>query len=84
MYFLPEPIRVEFTRDAMSVALDDGRIISVPIAWYPRLLHATLDQLKAYELSPAGIHWDALDEDISVDGILKGFGDITRFRPEAA
>ncbi len=84
MYSLPEPTWVEFTEDAMSVALDDGRIVSVPIAWYPRLLHATRDELKAYELSPAGIHWDALDEDISVEGILKGFGDISRAKPRAA
>jgi Protein of unknown function (DUF2442) len=72
MYFLPEPISVSFTGDMMSTTLADGRIITVPIAWYPRLLNATGSQRLQFELSPAGIHWDEIDEDISVEGMLIG------------
>ena len=72
MYFLPEPVSVSFTDDMMSTTLEDGRIITVPIAWYPRLLRATPEQRAKYELSPAGIHWDEIDEDISVEGMLIG------------
>lgn len=72
MYFLPEPIAVDFTDDRMSVTLEDGRIIAVPIAWYPRLLAASPEQRMDFELSPSGIHWDAIDEDISVEGMLIG------------
>ncbi|HEU4968441.1 DUF2442 domain-containing protein [Sphingomonas sp.] len=70
MSFFPEPIHVSFDEDTMSVALDDGRTIIVPLAWYPRLLGARPDQLEAYELSPSGVHWDQLDEDISVQGMM--------------
>ncbi len=72
MYFLPEPVSVSFTDDMMSTNLEDGRIITVPIAWYPRLLNATPEQRAKYELSPAGVHWDEIDEDISVEGMLIG------------
>jgi hypothetical protein len=72
MYFWPEPVCVEFADDTMSVALEDGRTITVPIAWYPRLLKASPEQRLAYELSPAGVHWDEIDEDISVEGMLIG------------
>ena len=84
MYFLPEPISVNFTDDTMSVDLDDGRTITVPIAWYPRLSHAAPAQRLAYDLSPAGVHWEALDEDISVEGMLAGRGDMTRSPLKAA
>jgi len=70
MTFFPEPLHVSFDEDTMSVALDDGRTITVPLAWYPRLLGAKRDQLEAYELSPSGVHWDELDEDISVQGMM--------------
>ena len=72
MYFLPEPVSVSFTEGLMSTTLEDGRIITVPIAWYPRLLNATSAQRLNFELSPAGIHWDEIDEDISVEGMLIG------------
>lgn len=72
MYFLPEPVNVTFTDDMMSTTLEDGRIITVPIAWYPRLQKATAAQRQQFELSPAGIHWDEIDEDISVEGMLIG------------
>ena len=72
MYFLPEPVSVIFTDESLSVTLDDGRMITVPVAWYPRLLNATKEQRLAYELSPGGVHWDEIDEDISVEGMLIG------------
>ena len=72
MYFLPEPVSVIFTDESLSVTLDDGRMITVPVAWYPRLLNATKEQRLAYELSPGGVHWDEIDEDISVEGMLVG------------
>ncbi|QXX99309.1 DUF2442 domain-containing protein [Serratia marcescens] len=53
------------------------------LAWFPRLLNATEEQRAGYELSARGIHWDALDEDVSVDGLLKGRGDVTH-RPHNA
>ena len=78
MYFLPEPVAALFTDDTMSVDLEDGRTITVPIAWYPRLCHATEAERLGYDLSPCGIHCEAIDEDISVEGMLAGRGDITR------
>lgn len=74
MYFLPEPVSVSFTNELMSATLEDGRIITVPISWYPRLHKATPAQRQAYELSPGGIHWDEIDEDISIEGMLIGRG----------
>ena len=62
----------------MWVELADGRVIAAPLAWFPRLLHATLEQRMAVELSPQGLHWEALDEDVSVAGLLAGHGDTTR------
>ena len=70
MLFFPEPVRASFDEFTMSVELDDGRTISVPLAWYSRLKDASREQLEGYELSPGGIHWDALDEDISVEGMM--------------
>lgn len=78
------PKYVTFDEDSFWVELSDGRMIGVPLAWYPRLLNATPGQLADYELSPRGIHWDALDEDVSVEGILAGRGDITRHRQAVA
>ena len=70
MYSFPEPVSVTFDDCAMSVTLDDGRTITVPLTWYPSLLHATAAQRADFWLSPGGVHWDALDEDISVEGML--------------
>jgi hypothetical protein len=70
MTFFPEPVGVSFDDVTMSVALDDGRTITVPLAWYPRLSGADRAQLEAFELSPSGIHWDALDEDLAVEGMM--------------
>lgn len=77
------PRSVRFDEDSMWVELDDGRVLGVPLAWFPRLLHATMDQRHEYELSHRGLHWEALDEDISVDGLLAGRRDMTR-PPRAA
>ena len=72
----PEAIR--FDADCMWVDLSDGRTIGVPLAWFPRLSHASPEERDAYELSRRGIHWQELDEDISVAGLLAGRGDQTR------
>ncbi|WP_453955227.1 DUF2442 domain-containing protein [Bradyrhizobium sp. USDA 377] len=61
----------------MWVELSDGRTLGMPLAWFPRLLHATPGQRNQVELSRAGLHWEALDEDISVTGLLAGRGDVT-------
>ena len=63
-----------FSEDSMTVRLDDGRTLSVPLAWYPRLLNGAKSERENYELigDGEGIHWPALDEDISVEGLLAG------------
>ncbi|MDP1532672.1 MAG: DUF2442 domain-containing protein [Rubrivivax sp.] len=71
---------MSFDDDSLWVQLDDGRVIAVPLAWFPRLLTATAEQRAQFELSARGIHWEALDEDISVDGLLAGHGDLTHNR----
>jgi hypothetical protein len=65
---------VEFTEDSLVVGLRDGRVISVPLAWYPRLLHGTEARRARWEVSGAGygIHWPELDEDLSTEGLLRG------------
>lgn len=65
---------VRCTEDNLVVDLLDGRTISVPLAWYPRLLHATPAQRSRWELAGAGfgIHWPDVDEDLSVAGLLSG------------
>ncbi|MEB2704059.1 DUF2442 domain-containing protein [Citrobacter koseri] len=68
---------VRFDETTMWVELSDGRVMGVPIAWFPRLLNATDKERYDFELSKRGIHWDNLDEDISVDGLLAGRGDVT-------
>lgn len=67
--------QVCFDEAHLIVEFSDKRILSVPLSWFPRLQQAAPAQRQCYELSPAGIHWDALDEDISVEGLLKGDGD---------
>ena len=78
------PKRVWTDTNNLWVELNDGRTLGVPLAWFPRLLAATSEQRAQYELSPRGIHWDELDEDISVDGLLAGQGDQRWHRLEAA
>lgn len=75
---------VRFDDDSMWVDLSDGRIIAVPLARFPRLLHAAPSQRTQVEISPNGLHWDALNEDISIAGLLAGVGDLTKPMPVAA
>lgn len=75
---------IKFDNDSMWVELTDGRTIGVPLAWFPRLVSATADELENYSLSPHGIHWESLDEDISINGLLAGRGDQTKQGKEAA
>ncbi len=65
---------VHFTEDTLSVDLMDGRTITVPLAWYPRLLHATPEQRNNWEKCGGGygIHWPDIDEDLSTEGLLRG------------
>ncbi len=71
---------VRFDDASLIVDLMDGRTISVPLAWYHRLLHATPDQRETWEKAGAGygIHWPDLDEDLSTDGLLRGAPAVTR------
>ena len=70
----PCAVSVECTNDELRVALDDGRKLSVPLAWFPRLLAATSEQRAASRLigRGEGIRWEPLDEDLSVRGLLSG------------
>jgi hypothetical protein len=65
---------VSCTDDALVVELCDGRILSVPLAWYPRLLHATPEQRANWQICGGGygIHWPEVDEDLGVEGLLRG------------
>ena len=71
---IPNAENVTVTDDTLSVDLNDGRTISVPILWYPRLAHATPAERNNWRLigSGIGIHWEDVDEDISVEGLLLG------------
>ena len=71
---IPNAEDVAVTEDTLSVDLSDGRTLSVPLAWFPRLVHATLEERNQWRLigKGQGIHWEALDEDISVEGLLAG------------
>lgn len=81
---LIKPVGITFSDTRMTVALSDGRTLGVPLSWFPRLSGATRKQLENYELSPFGLHWEELDEDISVAGLLAGRGDQTRRAAKAA
>jgi hypothetical protein len=75
---------VRFDDDQMWVELDDGRTLGIPLAWYPRLLHGTPEQRNQLFISPSGLHWEALDEDISIAGLIAGRRDMTRMGKVAA
>lgn len=72
------PEAVSFDENSLTVSLSDGRKISAPLAWFPRLLHASPEQLAQVELSRNGLHWEELDEDLSVVGLLTGTPDLTQ------
>jgi hypothetical protein len=71
---VPNAESVTVTADTLSVDLSDGRTISAPLSWYPRLLHASSKERKNWRLigKGQGIHWESIDEDISVEGLLAG------------
>ncbi len=71
---IPDAENVSVTKDALTVDLSDGRTISVPLGWYPRLMHATPNERKNWRLigKGQGIHLENIDEDISIEGLLAG------------
>ncbi len=70
----PKAVKVVVTDDTLTVDLEDGRTISVPIGWFPRLAHGSPEERANFQISSAGrgIHWPDLDEDIGVEGLLLG------------
>lgn len=70
----PDIVQVAINEEALTVELSDGRTITVPIAWYPRLVHATEQERANWRLIAGGkgIHWPELDEDISVQALILG------------
>ena len=80
MNTLVRAVKVWFDADSMWVDLSDGRALSVPLAWFPKLLRAAPDDRALVTISTRGLHWEELDEDISIEGLLAGRGDQTRPR----
>jgi len=76
----PRATDVHFDEDSLWVDLADGRQLGIPLAYFPRLLNATPEQRKGFIISGGGtgLHWDGLDEDISVSALLFGIGDHAR------
>ena len=74
--------KIWFDNENMWVALADGRQLSVPLIYFPRLLNATSEQRNNFELSGGGtgVHWEEIDEDISVPGLILGNKDLTYFK----
>jgi hypothetical protein len=70
----PTAVNVVVTDDTLTVDLEDGRTISVPIGWFPRLAYGSPDERTNFQISGAGrgIHWPELDEDIGIEGLLLG------------
>jgi hypothetical protein len=75
---------VRFDENQMWVELDDGRTLGIPLAWFPRLLHGAPALREQVSISRSGLHWEELDEDISIAGLLAGRGDQTVARKAAA
>jgi hypothetical protein len=71
---IPQAEKIKVTEDTLSVDLSDGRTISTPLEWFPRLLHATAEERGNWRLigKGHGIHWEDIDEDISVEGLIAG------------
>ena len=71
---VPHAVGVFIDEDTLTVELDDGRTVSVPVAWYPRLFYANKEERANWRLigKGNGIHWELVDEDISVEGLLAG------------
>ena len=75
---------IRFDEDSMWASLSDGRVLGVPLAWFPRLLSATPEQLQQVRISPRGLHWESLNEDISIEGLLRGLGNQSKNSTAAA
>ncbi len=75
---------VRFDDAQMWVELEDGRTLGIPLAWYPRLLHGSPAARAQVSISASGLHWEELDEDISIAGLIAGRGDMTKPRKQAA
>ena len=75
---------VRFDSENLIVEFTDGRVLYTPLDYFPRLLRATQEQRENFEISGGGtgLHWQSIDEDISVRGLLLGIGDVTRARPD--
>lgn len=71
---ISDAVDVSVTDDTLTVELSDGRTISIPLEWYPRLVHGTSEERNNWRIigRGQGIHWEYLDEDISVEGIISG------------
>jgi len=69
---------VRFDEHTMWVELSDGRTLGIPLAWFPRLLHASADARARVEISRLGLHWEDLNEDISIAGLIAGRSDMTK------
>lgn len=71
---IPNALNVHLSKDALTVELDDGRTLTAPLGWYPRLSRATPEEREHWRLigSGTGIHWEDIDEDVSVEGLLLG------------
>ncbi len=67
---LPQATTIRFDEDSLWVGLTDGRTVGVPLAWFPRLLEGNEQDRADFFISPSGIHWEALDEDISIATVL--------------
>lgn len=75
---------IRFDDAQMWVTLNDGRTLGVPLVWFPRLARASATEREAVTISPMGLHWEALDEDISIAGLLAGRADATGKKGKAA
>ena len=71
---MPDAVAIAISEDSLTAQLSDGRTISAPLAWYPRLVHATLEERDNWEIHAEGqhLHWPDLDEDLSVEMLLTG------------
>jgi Protein of unknown function (DUF2442) len=83
---VPLATNVRFDDDMLYVDLADGRVVGVPLEWFPTLRDATVDQRRAWRLigPGVGIHWEDLDEDLSVQGLLTGLAEPRNLRPVAS
>ncbi len=71
---VPSAVGIDFSDSDFVIDLDDGRSIAIPLAWYPRLYHASREEQNKWRFigNGQGIHWEDLDEDISIEGLIAG------------